>query len=427
MKNNRRDFLKAAALGLTSSQWIEARKVLGAEKRLYAGSTGSREGRQPSSNLARDAYQTNLRETGLKIQSVETFTQGNASMVCVRTDSGAEGYGQISTYDADISAMIMHRKIARHALGRDPADIDAIVDQCIEANYKYPWSFVCRALAGLDTAIWDLLAKREDKSVCEFLGGKCRPVVAYGSSMRRDIKPADEADRLVHLRDEKGFRAFKIRVGKVCGHDQDQWPGRTESLIPTVRKAVGDDVSLLVDGNSCYTPPKAIEVGRILEEYNYCHFEEPCPYWELEWTAQVTAAISVPVAGGEQDNDLAQWRRMIGMRAVNIVQPDICYVGGLTRALRVAAMAAKANMPCVPHSANLAMVTVFTLHMLGAVPNAGPHIEFSIEPTDWTKDLYEPPLEVRDGLVAIPDGPGWGVTIDPKWLAKAKRDVSERA
>jgi L-alanine-DL-glutamate epimerase-like enolase superfamily enzyme len=113
------------------------------------------------------------------------------------------------------------------------------------------------------------------------------------------------------------------------------------------------------------------------------------------------------------------------MHAVDIVQPDICYIGGLTRALRVAAMAAKANMPCVPHSANLAMVTVFTLHMLGAIPNAGPHIEFSIEPTGWTKGLYYPELQVRDGLVAIPDSPGWGVNINPKWLSAAKRQVSE--
>ena len=164
----------------------------------------------------------------------------------------------------------------------------------------------------------------------------------------------------------------------------------------------------------------------MLEDNNVCHFEEPCPYWELEWTAKVTAAIKVPVAGGEQDNDLAQWRRMIRMRVVDIVQPDICYVGGLTRALRVAAMAAEAKLPCVPHSANLAMVTVFTLHMLGAIPNAGPHLEFSIEPANWTKDLYHPALKVHDGKVAIPDGPGWGVTVNPKWLAAAARDISER-
>jgi len=245
--------------------------------------------------------------------------------------------------------------------------------------------------------------------------------------MRRDITPKDEADRLVRLRDACGFRAFKIRIGKVCGHDQDQWPGRTEALVPTVRKAIGDDLALLVDANSCYTPPKAIQVGRILQDNNVCHFEEPCPYWDLESTARVTAAINVPVAGGEQDNDLAQWRRMIKMNAVDIVQPDICYVGGLTRALRVAKMAEKAKKLCVPHSANLAMVTVFTLHMLAAIPNAGPYIEFAIEPWPWQNGIYSPKLKVKDGLLTIPQGPGWGVTINKKWLQKAKRQISKTA
>ena len=362
---------------------------------------------------------------GPRIKSIETFTRGPLSVVRVRTEDGKEGYGQIAPFHADISATVLHRQIAPHFLGRNPDDIEALVDRCIEANYKFPWSYVCRALAGIDTAIWDLRGKREGKSVCELLGGKRRSFPAYGSSMRRDIKPDDEAARLVRLRDTKGFRAFKIRIGKVCGHDQDEWPGRTEQLVPTVRRAIADDVSLLVDANSCYTPQKAIEVGRLLEDNAVCHFEEPCPYWELEWTAEVAAALEVPVAGGEQDNDLAQWRRMIRMRAVDIVQPDICYVGGLTRALRVAAMAAGARLPSVPHSANLSLVTVFTLHMLAAIPNAGPHVEFSIEPTLWTKDLYHPPLEIRDGCVAIPEGPGWGVIVNPTWLAGAERQASQ--
>jgi L-alanine-DL-glutamate epimerase-like enolase superfamily enzyme len=345
--------------------------------------------------------------------------------VRIRTDDGSEGWGQISTYDADISATILHRKVARYALGADPAEFDAVSDRAIEGNYKFPWSYVCRALAGVDTAIWDLLGKRAGTSVCELLGGASRPFPVYGSSMSRSITPRDEAARLVRLRDAKGYGAFKIRVGSVTGHDRDQWEGRTEALVPAVREAVGPDVALLVDGNSCYTPPKAIEVGRLLEQHDYCHFEEPCPYWELEWTAQAAAALEIPVAGGEQDNDLAQWRRMIRMDAVDIVQPDICYIGGLTRALRVGAMAAEAGKPCVPHSANRAWVTVFTLHMMGAIPNAGPHVEYSIEEAGWTDGVYDPPLEVREGAVAIPDGPGWGVTVRPSWLEKAERQVSE--
>ncbi len=191
-----------------------------------------------------------------------------------------------------------------------------------------------------------------------------------------------------------------------------------------VRQALGEDISLLVDANSCYTPAKAIEVGKMLHDYGVCHLEEPCPYWEIEWTAEVTRALEVPVAGGEQDYCLAQWRRIVAMHAVDIVQPDICYIGGLTRALYVADLAAKAGMPCVPHAANLSLVTVFTLHMMGAIPNAGPYIEFSIEPTPWTDDLYSPALEVRDGAVQIPEGPGWGVVINADWLAAAKHRVS---
>ncbi len=187
---------------------------------------------------------------------------------------------------------------------------------------------------------------------------------------------------------------------------------------------MGDDVTLLIDGNSCYTPKRAIEVGRLLEDNDYGHFEEPCPYWELEWTAEVAAALDIPVAGGEQDNDLAQWRRMMA-KAVDIVQPDLCYVGGLTRSLEVARMAEGFGLPVVPHSANPSMVTVFTLHLMAAISNAGPHLEFSIESPSWTENLFEPGLTVVDGMVEVPSGPGWGVTLNQKMLEGMERSVSK--
>ena len=121
----------------------------------------------------------------------------------------------------------------------------------------------------MDTAIWDLYGKLKGKPVCELVGGKTDPFPVYGSSMRRDISPAEEAARLAKLRDEHGFKAFKVRLGVPTGHDRDAAPGRTEALIPAVRRAVGDDVQLLADGNSCYTPPKAIEVGRRMEDNGY--------------------------------------------------------------------------------------------------------------------------------------------------------------
>ncbi|MBV9051353.1 MAG: mandelate racemase/muconate lactonizing enzyme family protein, partial [Hyphomicrobiales bacterium] len=329
----------------------------------------------------------------MKIKSIESFSTEFVGFVRVTTETGAEGWGQVANYHADISALILHRQVAPWALGADALDIAGLVAMIPEREHKFPGSHLCRALAGLDTALWDLRGKLEGKSVCELLGGKARRIPVYASSMRRDIAPEEEATRLVRLRDKFGYRAFKFRVGKECGHDEDEWPGRTETIVPMMRKAMDADVALLVDGNSGYSPAKAIEVGKLLEANGICHFEEPCPYWELDWTRQVRDALDLDVTGGEQDCDLATWRRMIEMRAVDVAQPDICYLGGLTRTLKVAEMAAAAGLPVTPHSANLSLITVFTLHMMGALANAGPYLEFSIEGHDyypWQENLYSP-------------------------------------
>ena len=359
----------------------------------------------------------------MRIRSIETFTDPNVGLVRVRTDHGAEGWGQVAPYHADLSCLVLHRQVAPHALGREALPLEPLVAEIPEREHKFPGSHLMRALGGLDTALWDLRGKLEGRSVCELLGGRPRPLRAYASSMRRDIDPEAEAARLARLRERDGFDAFKFRVGSEVGHDRDEWPGRTEAVVAEVRRALGDDADLLVDANSCYTPDKAIEVGRILESHGVRHFEEPCPYWEIEWTRTVAEALELDVAGGEQDCDLAVWRRIVERRAVDVVQPDVCYVGGLTRALQVAGLAASEGLPCTPHSANLSLVLVFTLHLVAAIPNAGPYVEFSIEPDEgyypWQAGLYEPRPRVVDGLVRIPDGPGWGVEISPAWLARA--------
>ena len=360
-----------------------------------------------------------------KIITAETFTKDSVSFVRLEAEDGSEGWGQMAPFNADISALVFHRQVAPHVLGLEPNDFGDLSQVILEKEYKFPGTYVCRALSGLDTALWDMRGRIEGKSVCELLGGQPRPFPVYGSSMRRDIQPQDEADRLLRLKNEQGFGAFKIRIAKVSGHDQDQWEGRTEELVPTVRKALGNDLSLLVDANSGYTPSKAVQVGRFLEDHGVCHFEEPCPYWELDWTAQVTDALSLDVTGGEQDNHFPTWRRMITMRAVDIVQPDVCYVGGLSRALDVAALAQEHGIPCIPHSANRTWVVIFALHMMGAIPNAGPYVELGIEPGSWDRNLFEPAIEVRDGKVQIPEGPGWGVEINKDWLEKADRKITK--
>lgn len=364
----------------------------------------------------------------MKIKQIETFSTRFVGFVRVTAEDGAQGWGQVSTYNADITALVLHRQVAPCALGADAFDIARLMEIIPEREHKFPGSYLRRAMAGLDTALWDLRGRIEGKSVCELIGGTPGRLRAYASSMKRDITPAEEAERFLRLRDAHGFDAFKFRIGAECGHDVDEWPGRTEAIIPTIRKALGDKAALLVDANSGFSPARAIEVGRMLEDNGIEHFEEPCPYWELEQTKEVADALDVAVSGGEQDCDISTWRRMIDMRAVDIIQPDVCYLGGMVRTLKVAGMGAAAGLPCTPHCANLSMVTLFTMHLLGAIPNAGKYLELSIEEADyypWQYGLFRSdPYKVAGGKVTIPSAPGWGVEVDEDWLVGAQYQSS---
>ncbi len=365
----------------------------------------------------------------MKIQKIESFANEFVGFVRVTTRDGTQGWGQVSTYHADITVQVLHRQVAPWVLGRDTTDLDGLMDLVTEREHKFPGSYLRRAMAGFDTAVWDARGQRAGKPVAELLGGSAGTIRAYGSSMKRDITPKDEAERLKRLRGEQGFDAFKVRAGAEVGRGRDEWPGRTEEIIAVMRRELGPDVDLLIDANSCYAPARAIEVGRMLEDHGFSHFEEPCPYWELEQTREVTEALEIDVSGGEQDCSLATWRRMIDMRAVDIPQPDVCYLGGISRTLRVCKMAAAAGLPVTPHCANLSMVTLFTMHLLRAIPNAGKYLEFSIEGPDyypWQEGLFvRSPYAITDGKATVTDAPGWGVEISPEWLAKAEYRVSE--
>jgi L-alanine-DL-glutamate epimerase-like enolase superfamily enzyme len=364
----------------------------------------------------------------MEIASIETFTDQFVCFVRVRTVDGRDGWGQAAPYNADITAQVVHRQVAPHALGRSALEIDYFVDIIPEREHKFPGSYLRRAIGGLDTALWDLRGKREGKAVCELIGGTPGRLRAYASSMKRDIGPAEEAERLKRLRDRFGFDAFKFRIGAECGRNVDEWPGRTEEIVPTMRRELGDAVALLVDANSGFSPDRAIEVGLMLQDNGISHFEEPCPYWEYEQTKQVADALDVDVAGGEQDCSPVDWRRMIAGRVVDIIQPDVCYLGGLTSTLRVAKLAGEAGLPCTPHSANLSMVTLFTMHLLRAIPNAGKYLEFSIEGADyypWQEGLFADwPYAIEDGQATVTDRPGWGVEVSPEWLARSTYQIS---
>jgi L-alanine-DL-glutamate epimerase-like enolase superfamily enzyme len=169
----------------------------------------------------------------MKIAKLETFTNQYVGFVRVTADTGDTGWGQVSTYHADITCQVFHRQVARHALGQPAYDFDDLLDRITEREHKFPGSYLRRAMSGLDTALWDLRGRVEGKPVASLIGGSPGKVRAYASSMKRDITPEDEAARFVKLRDAHGFDAFKWRVGaevrprsgRVAGAHRGSHPG----------------------------------------------------------------------------------------------------------------------------------------------------------------------------------------------------------
>jgi L-alanine-DL-glutamate epimerase-like enolase superfamily enzyme len=361
----------------------------------------------------------------VRIESIESFLKGEVAVVRIRTDDGAEGVGQTAPFHAEQTVQVLHSMVAPFFLGRDPWDLEALVDNCLRRQYKFLGTFLLRALCGVDTALWDLLGKVTGQPVHKLLGGQVRDSVPmYASSMSRSGTPEEEAERLQKLVSEHGFRCAKVRVGQEMGHDVDAAPGRTERLIPYMRQAMGDGFDLSADANGGFSVGRAIRIGRLLEEYGYFFFEEPCPFTDIERTAQVAAALDIPVAGGEQDNSLPQFQRMLMIGAVDIVQPDVGYLGGIARTRKVATLADIAGIPCTPHCSNHSMLQLFVLHLAASMPACFQYQEWSIEPTPWTDEIYESMLRVVGGEVAVPQAPGWGVEILPSFLSQAQQLMS---
>ena len=365
----------------------------------------------------------------MKIKKLETFTKPYVSFLKTTLEDGSQGFGQMSTYHADITAQIFHKQVAPWVLDKSWEDFNDIENLVLEKEHKFPGSYLLRAIAGLDTSLWDLKGKLEDQSVTELIGGTTGPLNVYGSSMKRDISAIDEAERFKKLFQEKGINAFKFRIGAECGRGLDEWEGRTEDIVKTINKSLDSSVIKLVDANSCYSATQAIEIGKLLEDHNVTHFEEPCPYWEPEQTKEVTDALTIDVTGGEQDCDIRIWKDMVERKIVNIYQPDVMYLGGLTRTLQVAKIIEEGGYVCTPHAANLSLVTMCTMHLLKAIPNAGPYLELSIEGEDyypWQQDLFlDNPFKIENGCVTVTDKPGWGIDINPEWLNNSDYQVSD--
>ena len=284
---------------------------------------------------------------GLTVKSIEHFRRESLALVRITASDGRSGWGQIARDEANISAEVLHSGlIVPLVVGRDISEIDAINDAAIDAQLKFPWSFSC-------VARWPVSTPRSGSSTVRSPANRWRSCSAdrrgrspvYGLSMRRDISPADEALGLARIRDQGRLQSLKIRLGNTRRPQSRRGAGTERGDHSGGAQGGGTEHRALCRCEQLLHPGRRHpHGGGPLRMRTTPRSKSRAWYWELEWTQEVTRALSIEVQGGEQDNDMAQRRRIITLRAVDIVQPDICYVRGPTRAWRVARMAQAAGL-----------------------------------------------------------------------------------
>jgi len=316
--------------------------------------------------------------------------------------------------------LLLHRILPIFAK-KDARDLDQLVHDAYakNSNYKLQGLALWISLATVEFAVLDMLGRIANRSIAELIGTvRHKKISVYQANNYRGQTAEASLVRIKRTVAETGAKAVKFKVGGRMSNNEDYPPGRTEKLIPMVRKALGDTMTIYADSNSSYTVDKAIEVGRLMEQYKYDFYEEPVPFDWLEETKQVADALTVPIAGGEQETSLYRFRWLIANDALQIVQPDMFYFGGMIRSMRVARMAEAAGLQCVPHISGSGLGYVYMMHFVSTVPNAGPYHEFKGFNKKIPIECDSSTLRSEDGVVTVPTGPGMGLTLDPEFVKK---------
>ena len=414
MRTNRRRFLELAA-GAGALSCATGAESAAAPRRVTVEAL-DKAAAAPVLNLQR-------LNSPVIIESIDLLRKGNEYFVRVRSKDGAEGIS-LSNGRAPYVHPILNRLIVPYFIGKDARRLESHLFGVYRhrSNYKLQGLAFWSPLAWVEFAVLDMLGRISGQSYGELFGGVIRREVPYYiASGRRDSTPEEEAEYLLRLVEDTGAKAVKFRVGGRMSRNADASPGRTKKLIPLSRKTLGEKIDIHADSNSSYDPPQAIRVGRMLEDVGAVYFEEPCPFDHFEDTKRVADALTIPVAGGEQEYSQRRFRWMIANRGVDIVQPDLHYYGGLIRSTRVARMAHLAGMPTTVHISG-GLGFVYMLHFASYTPEIGAYQEYK-KGIEKYGDWFDPPLKIKDGAFIVPTGPGVGITDVRGVLKGAQRVV----
>jgi L-alanine-DL-glutamate epimerase-like enolase superfamily enzyme len=359
------------------------------------------------------------------IESIELLRYENNFICRVRSKDGAEGISVGHGSQLRSLYPVFTNLIQPFFINKDARDLNLIMEKVYiyKLNFRLSGLALGAPLATLELAILDMMGHIAGKSIGQLIGEiHHSEVEVYQATEYRD-KPVEESMNLI-TRDvnENNARALKIKIGGLMFTTEDMNAlgplGRTETMIPLVRETFGDNMVLYADSNGFYSVEEAIRAGKLLEEYNYQFFEEPVPFHWYEETKQVADALSIPVAGGEQEFSLHGFRWLIANDGLEIVQPDVFYFGGMVRAMKVALMANAFEKSCTPHMSGGDLGFLYMMHFVSALPNAMPHHEFKGFNTNIDFECKTSPLQSVNGVVKVPTGPGLGVDINPDYIEK---------
>jgi L-alanine-DL-glutamate epimerase-like enolase superfamily enzyme len=355
------------------------------------------------------------------------LTTFDAAILRIETDDGIVGWGEgknaagsAGTYGTLVH--LLNEEVGPKLIGRDPTDITAIWEMlyngvrsgtAAQSGHAMPElsrrGLSVAAISAVDIALWDILGKSLGVPVWKLLGGrKADKLPAYASG---GWESADKiGDQLKSYIASGGFRSVKMRVGAMDGA-----PHVSAARVRAARKALGPDVELMVDAHGTYTVADAKRFIRLVADCDLAWFEEPVIADDKPGMAEVRAAGNVPIATGESEATRFAFRDLALLKSADIFQPDPAFCGGITEAMRIGTIASAFNLRFAPHLWAGAPCFFSGLHICAASP-ASFVIEYSLGANPMIHDLVEETVEVKDGMIAIPDGPGLGFTINERVL-----------
>jgi L-alanine-DL-glutamate epimerase-like enolase superfamily enzyme len=374
--------------------------------------------------LKQPVLRRELFPTPVIIETLELLRYQGNFLCRVRSRDGAEG---LSVGHGTLNSLypIFVNLLQPFFVGKDARDLDLLLEKVYIYNFNFRLSGMALGipLATIEFAILDMLGHIAGKPMGQLIGEIHHPEVTVYQATEYREKPVEESLELIK-RDvaEYNAHALKIKVGGLMFMTKDIHAvgprGRTERIIPLIRKTFGDDMALYADANGFYSVDEAIRVGRLLGEYRYGFFEEPVMFDWYEETKQVAEVLTLPVAGGEQEYSLHGFRWLIAHDGLQIVQPDNYYFGGMIRSMQVARMARAFDKDCTPHMSGGGLGFLYMVHFVSALPNACPHHEFKGLRTNVRFECKTSPLTVTDGKIKVPTGPGLGVDLDTDYVKK---------